>query len=120
MVFLPHNDVIDVSTSPGMAHLRHWLRQDVSYQWDAKLAATAAPPYVLTFRDGEQFAQFLLDIECKNMWQGIDGPRVRLSERMSSGLQTFIEERFGANQELHRRLRLRKNAANVPDRRADD
>jgi hypothetical protein len=121
--------ILDVSTAPGMTHLRHWLRQDASYDWDAPVPLVENPPqsmglsnnditvgvYILTFREEDRFVNFLIDSRCQYMRQGIGGPGVTFSEKMSNGIRTFIQESFEANWQ-----RLRDERSDVTYGRSHD
>jgi hypothetical protein len=101
----------DLAEARGVVHLRHALRQDASYDWNAAAASHGASgatwKYALRLGDGDRRATFVLDVEFRwitlldagvSATGGGDNERatIRLGPKMSQGLKTFVSEQVAS------------------------
>jgi hypothetical protein len=84
----------DLSTAPGLTHLRHGMVNDRCFQWDAP-AGPEKPDwrYVLHFTDGGQEATLLFAPDAKRVRLLESGGEVSIAP-VSDGIRAFFEDQF--------------------------
>ena len=82
----------EISDAPGLTHLRHALRRDVSYDWEGSAKVRSDWPYALQFMDGQRRATILL--APKNRVLSVLGREsgITMRVKLAEGLQVYFDQ----------------------------
>ena len=106
---LAWKDASDKDKAPGILNVRHALRMDASYEWDAS-PSDCQPKwgYALRFADDEGQVTLLFALNCRLVRQLENGQQATLIETTTEGLKEFFGEQFPLEKpEKQRRLENR-------------
>ena len=92
---LAWKDTSDKDKAPGISNVRHALRMDASYDWDAA-PADCQPiwDYAMRFSDEEGQVTLLFALDCRLVRQLENGGQAVLIESTTEGLKEFFGEQF--------------------------
>ena len=81
-----------ISQAPGLTHLRHALRQDVSYAWTKLTTRNSEWPYALQFIRDQRRVTLLFHPNKQLMTMLGSDSHVTLGDKLAHGLQVYINQ----------------------------
>jgi len=81
-----------ISHAKGLTHLRHALRQDVSYCWDTCVVKNPNWSHGMQFIDGDQKLTLVFDLQIGALQTLESRITLQLTEKMARGIETYFQE----------------------------
>ena len=81
-----------ISHAKGLTHLRHALRQDVSYCWDTSVIKNPNWSHGMRFIDGDQQLTLVFDLQIGALQTVESRITLQLNEKMVGGVETYFQE----------------------------
>ena len=85
----------DISEAPGLTHLRHALRQDVSYTWNDSATRNVEWPYALQFIDEQRRVTLLFHPQKQLMMMLGGDSHIALGDKLAHGLRIYVDQLVG-------------------------
>ena len=83
---------LDISTTPGLTHLRHALLQDASYVWQAATKLAPNWQYGLQFREHDQDVLLVFDLNAQTGYIVEKSTSLTIGDRLAKGLDLYFQE----------------------------
>lgn len=83
---------LDISTTPGLTHLRHALLQDASYVWQAATKLAPNWQYGLQFREHDQGVLLVFDLNAQTGYIVEKSTSLTIGDRLARGLDLYFQE----------------------------
>jgi hypothetical protein len=92
---LADKNTSDIDKAPGILNVRHALRMDASFDWDATPEKCEPKwDYAMRFSDDEGQVTLLFALNCRLVRQLENGKQATLIESTTEGLKEFFGEQF--------------------------
>lgn len=83
---------LDISTTPGLTHLRHALLQDASYVWQPATEPAPNWQYGLQFREHNQGVLLVFDLNAQTVYIVEKSTSLTIGDRLATGLDLYFQE----------------------------